>query len=154
MSLSVVQVNAHQTNSDVQMDSASQQACDAMVCPVAMTEVMKLAAVSYLYHLLCSPSSLANYFSTHYLGANSVIYCIGIHMKIMLVMFVQSSVLNIFHITLCCDCFVHNHPGACHRLCICDNYGGLGMKFATTTTTKCNVAFKHANSLLINRFND
>ena len=80
------------------MDSASQQACDAMVCPVAMTEVMKLAAVSYLYHLLCSPSSLANYFSTHYLGANSVIYCIGIHMKIMLVMFVQSSVLNIFHI--------------------------------------------------------
>ena len=44
-----MQVNVHQTNSDVQMDSASQLPHDAMVCPIAMMEVMKLAAVSYLH---------------------------------------------------------------------------------------------------------
>ena len=37
----------HQTNSDAQMDSASQQATDVMVCLVAPTEVMKSAAVSF-----------------------------------------------------------------------------------------------------------
>ena len=36
----------HQTNSDAQMDSAFQQACDAMVRQLAQMEVMKLAAVS------------------------------------------------------------------------------------------------------------
>ena len=37
----------HQVSSDVQMDSASQQPCDVMVCfMVAQMEVMNLAAVS------------------------------------------------------------------------------------------------------------
>ena len=38
----------HQANSDAPVDSAYQQATDVMVCLVAQTEVMKLAAVSYV----------------------------------------------------------------------------------------------------------
>ena len=37
----------HQANSDAPVDSAFQQATDVMVCLVAPTEVMKLAAVSF-----------------------------------------------------------------------------------------------------------